>query len=109
MTVITKEHIDHHCKTLSISREELTDFTIPDGVTEIDQEALKECISLECITIPHGVTKIGISAFYKCTSLTFITIPDGITEIGINAFGRCTSLHPSPCLMVSLRLVGAFS
>ena len=42
MTTLTQNHIDAHCSNLGISREELTDFTIPDGVTEIDREALME-------------------------------------------------------------------
>ena len=74
MTVITKEHIDHHCKTLSISREELIDFTIPDGVKKIGNHAFQACTTLESITIPTGVINIEWNTFDGCTSLTSITI-----------------------------------
>ena len=92
MTVITKEHIDHHCKTLSISREELTDFTIPDGVKKIGRWAFNNCASLKSITIPNGVINIEWNTFQGCTSLTSITIPDSVTRIGGEAFTECTSL-----------------
>ena len=43
-------------------------------------------------TIPDSVTSIGNNAFANCTSLTSITIPDSVTTIGDNAFANCTSM-----------------
>ncbi len=44
------------------------------------------------VTIPDSVTRIEERAFYKCTSLVSITIPNSVTDIGVGVFGDCTSL-----------------
>ena len=76
----------------SFAPADLTEYTIPDSVTEIGAYAFCYCTSLTNVTIPDSATSIGWSAFYKCTSLTSITIPDSITKIGGVAFEDCTSL-----------------
>ena len=69
----------------------LTEYTIPDGVTEIGEQAFRIC-GLKNIAIPDSVTTIGNSAFKDCSSLTSVTIPDSVTTIGNNAFYNCSSL-----------------
>lgn len=69
----------------------LTEYTIPDSVTEIGDSAFGYCLSLTGVTIPDSVTSIGKYAFCDCTSLTSITIPDSVTEIGYKAFDGCSS------------------
>ena len=70
----------------------LTSVTIPDSVTTIGGSAFSGCSSLTSITIPNSVTTIGYKAFYYCSSLTSITIPDSVTSIGSTAFYYCSSL-----------------
>ena len=70
----------------------ITNFTIPEDVTSISDEAFFNCDSLTSITIPDSVTSIGDSAFYECRSLTSIIIPEGVTSISNYAFQYCTSL-----------------
>ena len=52
-------------------------FTVPDGVTEICEEAFGST-NITGITIPPSVTKIGMNAFYCCERLTDITAPEEI-------------------------------
>jgi hypothetical protein len=51
--------------------------------------------------IPDSVTEIGDYAFYGCDSLTSITIPDSVTTIGWWAFQYCTSLKEFYCKAIS--------
>ena len=76
----------------AVARETLTEVTLDNRTTEINQNAFKNCNSLTSITIPDGVTSIGENAFYYCNSLTSITIPDTVTSIGDYAFHNCSSL-----------------
>lgn len=78
--------------SLYINGELVTDITIPDGTTKIDDYLFKGCSSLKSITIPDSVANIGERAFYECSNLTNITIPDSVTSIGDWAFCRCKSL-----------------
>ncbi len=95
---------------VEVTDKDITEFTIPDGVTKIGYDACAGCSSLTSITIPDSVTKIRYGAFDGCDSLTSITadpklmsnlpkgqltsftIPDGVTEIGDNAFRDCSRL-----------------
>ncbi|MBQ8739551.1 MAG: leucine-rich repeat domain-containing protein, partial [Clostridia bacterium] len=72
--------------------EFITSVTIPKGVTKIGARAFCNCKSLVSATIPNGVTSIGESAFSQCSSLTSITIPNGVISIGKHAFSHCSSL-----------------
>ncbi len=72
--------------------QNLTKFTIPASVTNIGTNAFFQCFSLANITIPENVVSIGPAAFYDCSSLTNITIGSGIAEISYQAFSGCSSL-----------------
>ena len=73
--------------------KDITEFTIPDGVTVIEYRAFAGCTSLTSVTIPDSVTNIGVHAFSGCSSLESITIPDSVTSIGEFAFYDCSSLE----------------
>ena len=66
-----------------------TEYTIPNGVTSIGDEAFSYCASLSNITIPNSVTSIGSKAFSYCVSLSDIVIGNGVTSIGEGAFHCC--------------------
>ena len=65
---------------------------IPEGVTEIGEEAFKGCTSLTAVSIPEGVTEIGDEAFQRCDKIRSVSIPGSVTEIGKDAFFGCESL-----------------
>lgn len=69
-----------------------TEFSIPQGVTHIDDYAFRGCATLVNVNIPSTVTYIGSGAFYNCTSLASVVIPNGVTSIGHSVFRNCTSL-----------------
>lgn len=75
----------------------LTEYTIPNSVTEIGKYAFWKCSGLTSITIPDGITSIRPKSFGYCSGLTSITIPDSVTEIGDEAFMGCTSLKEVYC------------
>ncbi len=61
---------------------------LPDGYTEIDDNAFKGCTSLSTINFPASLVKIGNSAFESCTSLTSVSLGNNVTEIGHYAFWK---------------------
>ena len=68
------------------------DVIIPDGVTEIGDEAFKDCENLVFVRIPDGVTHIDGSAFERCRQLGRVRVPDSLKSIGDRAFVGCNSL-----------------
>ena len=70
----------------------VTEFTVPEGTTEIKDRAFDACYDLAAVTIPDSVTSIGYWAFGNCDSLTSVTIPNSVTSIGDSAFAACDSL-----------------
>ena len=70
----------------------LSNYTIPDNVTEIGERVFYGCGGLSGITIPDSVTKIGNLAFGNCNNLTNIIIPDSVKVIGYSAFFNCEKL-----------------
>ena len=65
----------------------LKEVLLPDGLTEIGEEAFGDNTALEKLSIPESVTKIGAYAFWHCSHAALsLSIPDSVTEIGINAF-----------------------
>ena len=79
----------HH---LYLNGSEVTDLTIPDGVTTISQSAFYGCTSLRTVEIPNFVTTIGRYAFFECTGLTRATIGNAVTTIDEAAFYGCSEL-----------------
>ena len=93
---------------LYLNDEEITDLTIPDGVTTIENLAFIGYTSLTSVTIPNSVTYIGESAFYDCTGLTSVTIPNSVTYIGGYAFYDCTGLT-SVTIPNSVTTIGGYA
>lgn len=69
----------------------LSNVRIPDGVTEIGENAFEDC-AFEAIFLPNTLTKIGGNAFNKCKNLKSVTIPASVTSIGNSAFQKNYSM-----------------
>ena len=62
-------------------------YTIPNGVTSIEDNAFWYCNELTSVTIPDGVT--GSVSFSGCSNLTNVDISDSVTGV---SFSGCISL-----------------
>ena len=74
------------------ARKEITEVSIPDSITCIEEKAFMRCRMLRDLRLPPQLCSVGSDAFHACESLTEITIPDSVTEIGPCCFESCTSL-----------------
>ena len=63
------------------------------SVTEIGEDAFRDCSAITSMKIAAGVTKIGNYAFRDCTGLTSVTFPATLTTLGYYAFRGCSSLQ----------------
>jgi len=73
---------------------DLISVEIPASVTTIGDSAFRGCKDLESITFAgtSGLLTIEDNAFYECTGLKSITIPASVTTIGERAFNDCEDL-----------------
>ena len=57
----------------AFAHSNITEFSIPEGVTSIESSVFWDCGNLKTIIIPDSITEISYyDAFYACTSLTDI-------------------------------------
>ena len=68
--------------------EKLDTLRIPEGITEIEDEAFAG-ISAERVILPAGLRRIGKRAFAGCAHLKYVNIPLSVTDIDETAFEGC--------------------
>lgn len=66
----------------------ITSMKIAAGVTKIGNFTFRDCTGLTSVTFPATLTTLGNYAFYGCSSLQQVALPDGLTSIGYDAFAR---------------------
>ena len=64
---------------------------LPEGVTELENDAFALCRGLKEITVPSTLKKIGDEAFMY-SSIESINLPEGLESIGDRAFMNCRCL-----------------
>lgn len=82
----------YYAHNLYINDNLVTEFAIPDTVTEIKPYAFYGCSSITSTAIPDSITSIDCGAFYNCNNLTNVTIDNGLETIDNSAFCGCDSL-----------------
>lgn len=65
-----------------------TEFTLPAGITAIEDSAFAYSSNLEKVNIPESVTSIGSYAFSMCEKLKDVNLPNGLAEISQGIFQR---------------------
>ena len=68
------------------------EVVIPDFVTTIDQEAMRNNDYITKVVMGNNVQSIGSQAFYYNTNLSEITISGNISSVGNQAFENCEKL-----------------
>ncbi|MGN1444307.1 MAG: leucine-rich repeat domain-containing protein [Acutalibacteraceae bacterium] len=71
----------------------VTEITIPETVTEIEDGAFMGLKNITQIKLPSKLTSLGSYVFYRLGKLKEITIPVGIERIGWSCFEKCLSLE----------------
>ncbi|MBE7076728.1 MAG: leucine-rich repeat domain-containing protein, partial [Clostridiales bacterium] len=72
----------------------MTSLITPEGLLEIEADALKNCPEVTHVKLPDTLTTLGSGAFFGCTKLTDIDLSETqLTSIGGQAFYQCTSLE----------------
>ena len=69
----------------------LSEFTIPQSIEKIDNEAFRDCNHLDNLIIPANVKSIGYAAFTH-TGITQLTLPETVEEYDLAAFSGCYGL-----------------
>lgn len=87
----TGEMFDHYDHWHSYAQQ-ITQVSLPQGITSIGSGAFAWCKSLTQISIPSGVQRIGSGAFMGCSALNKVTLPSSLTHIDYDAFHSCTAL-----------------
>ncbi len=64
---------------------------IPDGITEIGDDAFYDCYGLTDVYLPESIKRIGNGAF-SGSGITSIEIPKHVEHIGSFAFNHCNEL-----------------
>ena len=85
---------------LYLNGQELTELTIPESITAINDYAFYNCRSLQSVSITKNVQTIGSNAFYGCANVSrFNCYAAQVPETADDAFG---SQNDPPLLSSSL-------
>lgn len=71
----------------------LTSWTYPRGLVTVGNEILRNCTALTEMVIPHGVTTLPAKVFSKANGLEKVTLPSTLTTLSKEAFSECSNLH----------------
>ncbi len=90
--IVSKYYQSSAANIGTIFGEQVTDYTIGDGVKAIGNAAFSGCLNMQHITISNTVKSIGGWTFRNCWNLEKVSLPNSVTSIGILAFSGCNKL-----------------
>ena len=77
---------------LFLNNKLVTDLTISEGVSNIDDSLFRGYKHLKSVTVSNSVKSIDKYAFAGCSGIKNVYVSDSVTSIGEGAFFGCTSL-----------------
>lgn len=88
---------DGHCiiinnKLYAFAGNGLTEYNVPDGVTELMYLSFSSHKDLQQVNLPATVKILGGNVFDGCTGLKTFTFPENLEEAHAYAFQGCTGL-----------------
>lgn len=92
---IEKVIVDEGIKALPLgfsNLPKLKEVKLPATLTELPNDAFRNCIALEKIKIPDSVVSISLGAFQNCKNLVKVSIGKEVKSISSDAFENCFSL-----------------
>ncbi|MBQ3110727.1 MAG: leucine-rich repeat protein [Clostridia bacterium] len=87
------------------------EYTIPEGVKELDARTFARSINVTKVIIPDGVTEIKSGTFSQCMKLESITIPKSVKIIEAGAFsgGDTNMIGQHPTALKEIDYKGAYA
>ncbi len=76
----------------AFANTKLREITIPEGVTAVGNYAFAGCTELTHLSIPSTLKSIPLAMCFGCSALEQVTLPEGVQEIGTQAFADCAAL-----------------
>ena len=72
----------------AFSNLDLFEIEIPEGVTDIERAAFKNCNFLNYVKLPKSLKGIGEFAFENCSRLKSINVPNSVMIISLQKSGK---------------------
>ena len=78
-------------------QDQIRRVSIGEGITELVEEAFRECVNLETVILPSTIRTLGRDAFYQCNALTELRFKGNAPEMHDFAFSGATitAYYPS--------------
>lgn len=73
--------------------DEIVSIELPETVSYIGNSAFKYCDNAVCITMPKEIKFMGAEVFQYCWKLKELILPEGVTSIGETMLEGCTNLE----------------
>lgn len=71
----------------------ISNVYIPDNVTYLAQDALRDCDHLTAVRLPSGIDRLSRGLFSLCDGLQEIDVPANVRVLEQDAFGCCRKLR----------------